>query len=107
MMSESPQSRSDNDLPALRNFLRGYFHQDMKDEYGSPTGALLAFCNDANPDERAALAADWSRLLAAENGQSVERLNHILTQKLGSSYSVTTDEVQQMTTILEKFSKDS
>jgi len=107
MMSESPQSRSDNDLPALRNFLRGYFHQDMKDEYGSATGALLAFCEDANPNERAALARDWSRLVGAENGQSIERLNQILTQKLGSSYSVTTDEVQQLSAILQKFSKDT
>jgi CdiI immunity protein len=104
-----PKSKTEpsNDLPALRNFVRGYFHQDMKDEYGSAKGALLAFCEDASANEKAALARDWSQLMAAEAGQPIEHLNQTLTQKLGSSYSVTADEVQQMTTILKALSKTS
>ena len=46
------------DLPNLRSFFRGYFHQDMKDEYGSPEEAVREFCADASPQERAAVAAN-------------------------------------------------
>ena len=42
-------------FPALRAFLRGYFHQDMKDEYGSLEEATRQFCEDADSAERKAV----------------------------------------------------
>jgi len=49
---ESAPSFPAENFPALRSFLRGYFHQDMKDEYGSPEEAVREFCQDADSDEQ-------------------------------------------------------
>ena len=88
------------DFPALRNFLRGYFHQDMKDEYGSPVEAVRKFCADASADERAAVAAEWSRFLAQMKGQSLDAVNRTLTHPLGSSYALTAEDVTTMSSLL-------
>ena len=84
------------DFPALRSFLRGYFHQDMKDEYGSPEEAVREFCEDASAEERAAVAENWSRFLAQTSGQPIETINRILTGKLGSSYALNKEDVQRI-----------
>lgn len=88
------------DLPALRSFLRGYFHQDMKDEYGSPEEAVREFCEDASVEERAAVARDWSRFLAQTNGQSIEEINRILIGELGSSCVITDDDLKRISSRL-------
>jgi contact-dependent growth inhibition (CDI) system CdiI-like immunity protein len=88
------------DFPALRTFLRGYFHQDMKDEYDSPAEAVQEFCQDASPEERTAVSRDWSRFLDQTKGQSLEQINRSLTGALGSSYSVSADDLQQISALL-------
>ena len=87
------------DFPALRSFLRGYFHQDMKDEYGSAEEAAREFCSDASDEERAAVAKEWSRLLGQMKGQPVEALNRILTGPLGSAYSLNDEDVSKLSAI--------
>lgn len=94
------------DFPALRTFLRGYFHQDMKDEYGSPAEAVQEFCEDASPQERAAVAKDWSRFVDQTKGQSLDEINRHLTGALGSSYSLSADDFQQITALLRKVQKN-
>jgi len=89
------------DFPALHSFLRGYFHQDMKDEYGSPEEAVREFCEDASTEERAALAENWSRFLAQTNGQPIEEINRILTGPLGSSYAITDEDLKRISSILK------
>jgi len=84
------------DFPALRSFLRGYLHQDMKDEYGSPEEAAREFCSDASGEERAAVAAEWSRFLARTKDQPLDAINRILTGPLGSSYALTTEDVLRL-----------
>lgn len=93
-------SISASDFPALRSFLRGYFHQDMKDEYGSPEEAVREFCEDASGEERAAVAREWLRFLDQTKGQPLEALNRALTGPLGSSYSLTNEDVQRITASL-------
>ncbi len=88
------------DFPALRSFLRGYFHQDMKDEYGSPEEAVREFCEDASGEERAAVAREWLRFLDQTKGQPLEEMNRALTGPLGSSCSLTNEEVHQITAAL-------
>jgi len=88
------------DFPALRTFLRGYFHQDMKDEYGTPAEAVREFCEDASGEERAAVAKDWLRFLDQTKGQPLGEVNRILTGPLGSSCSLTDDDVHQITAAL-------
>jgi len=90
------------DFPALRSFLRGYFHQDMKDEYGSPEEAVREFCEDASAEERAAVAENWSRFLAQTNGQPIAEINRSLTGQLGSSYALSEEDVRQISEELSR-----
>jgi hypothetical protein len=101
----APPSFSAADFPALRSFLRGYFHQDMKDEYGSPEEAVREFCEDASADERTAVAENWSRFLAQTNGQPIETINRILTGTLGSSYKLTDEDRQRISEVLSQSRK--
>jgi hypothetical protein len=91
---------SATDFPALRSFLRGYFHQDMKDEYGSPEEAVREFCEDASAEERTAVAREWLRFLDQTKGQPLEEMNRTLTGPLGSSYSLTNEDLQRITASL-------
>ncbi len=103
--SQPPKKSSDifpADYPALRSFLRGYFHQDMKDEYGSAEEAVREFCADAAPDERAAVAREWSRFMEQTKDKSLEEINRILTGPLGSSQLLTSEEMQSITKILKQ-----
>ena len=98
---QAAASLSAADFPALRSFLRGYLHQDMKDEYGSPAEAAREFCSDAGAEERAAVAAEWSRFLDQTKGQPLDAINRILTGPLGSSYSVTDEDLKSFSAILK------
>jgi hypothetical protein len=89
------------DFPALRSFLRGYFHQDMKDEYGSAEEAVREFCADASSDERAAVAEEWSRFIEKTKGLPMEEINPILTGPLGSSYALTDEELRRISAIFK------
>jgi hypothetical protein len=93
------------DFPALRSFLRGYFHQDMKDEYGSPEEAVREFCTDAGPDERSAVAKEWSRFVDQTQGMPLEQINRILTGPLGSSYVLADEDIQRVSATLSRFKK--
>ncbi len=108
MTAPQPHKKSSDfsatDYPALRAFLRGYFHQDMKDEYGSVEEAARKFCADASPDERAAVARDWARLVDQTKSNSVDEINQILTGPLGSSQLLTGEEIKSITTILNQAS---
>ena len=90
------------DFPALRSFLRGYFHQDMKDEYGSPEEAAREFCKDASAEKRSAVAEEWTRFLARTKGQPLEEMNRILTGPLGSSCSLTMHDVEGVSAVLSQ-----
>jgi hypothetical protein len=86
-MSTQPIPKADvtaENFPALRAFLRGYFHEDMADEYGSTDEAARQFCEDADSDERGAVAGEWSRFLAVSKDQPLPAINQLL-KKLGSS----------------------
>lgn len=87
------QSFSAADFPELRSFLRGYLHQDMKDEYGSPEEAAREFCSDAGDDERAAVAEQWTRFVNQTHGMPLDQVNRILTGPLGSSHALTAEEM--------------
>jgi len=73
-------------FPALREFLRGYFHQDLADEYGSPEGATKQFLRDADAEQRAAVKHEWSMLLRQTSHQSLDHMNEAL-RKLGSVWT--------------------
>ena len=76
------------EFPALREFLRGYFHQDLADEYGSPAAAAKQFWQDADDDQRMAVADEWARLLDNSKNLSLDQVNELL-RNLGSAWSFT------------------
>jgi len=89
-------------FPALRSFLRGYFHEDVADEYGTPTEAAEQFCEDAETDERTAVAHEWTQLIHALEGQSLAEINKALTTKLGGSVRLSEEEFQQVTQVFAR-----
>jgi len=92
-------------FPALHNFLRGYFHQDMKDEYGSAAGAARAFCQNASAAERSALSAEWARFTQQTAGLPLEQVNQLLTGPLGSSYAIADGDIEKLSNILKEAHK--
>jgi hypothetical protein len=102
-----PVAISAADFPALRSFLRGYFHQDMKEEYDSAEEAVREFCEDASSDERAEVAENWSRFLAQTKGQPLASVNRILTGPLGSSCILTEEDVRKVSAVLSRFTRTS
>jgi hypothetical protein len=94
------------DYPALRSFFRGYFHQDMKDEYGSPEEAVREFCDDACTDERAAVAQEWSRFVAQTKGKPLDEINRILTGPLGSSSILSGEDLELISAVLSRKSRE-
>jgi hypothetical protein len=99
--TDHKQPVSAGQFPALHNFLRGYFNQDMKDEYGSPADAARAFCQDASTVERSALSAEWAHFSGLVAGKSLDQINRILTGPLGSSYELADGDLEKISTILK------
>jgi hypothetical protein len=83
-------------FPALRSFLRGYFHEDMADEYGTLEEAVRQFYEDADPDERKSVATEWTRFLAQTKGQPLPAINKLLTGKLGSACRLKPDDIEKI-----------
>ncbi|MGB9071240.1 MAG: contact-dependent growth inhibition system immunity protein [Terriglobales bacterium] len=87
-------------FPALRSFLRGYFHEDIADEYGTPPEAADQFCEDAETDERTPVAREWQQLSDLTQGQPVG-LNAAL-RKLGSAVTLSVEEIAQVSAIFAR-----
>ena len=93
-------------FPALRSFLRGYFHEDMADEYGTLEEAVRQFQEDADPTEWKTTAGDWNRFVAATKGQSPSAINQALTKKLGSACTVTAEDFDKISRAFEGLPHD-
>ncbi len=87
------------EFPALRDFLRGYFHEDLLDEYGSAEAAVRQFCKDANAQQRKAVADEWTRLMERVPRAAM----NAAIRKLGSSYEFDSDdEIKKVTAIFSE-----
>jgi hypothetical protein len=80
-------------FPALRSFLRGYFHEDVADEYGTLEEAAAQFYEDADPDERKAVWSEWSRSLSA--------MNKLLREKLDCASRLQADDIEKISRALQ------
>ncbi len=87
-------------FPALHTFLRGYFHEDVADEYGTAPEAADQFCEDAESDERIPVAREWQQVVELTGGQP-PALNAAL-KKLGSAIRLTEDEIPQVSAIFAR-----
>jgi hypothetical protein len=90
------------EFPALRDFLRGYFHEDLLDEYGSAEAAVRQFCKDADAQQRKAVADEWTRLR-----ERVPRgAMNAAIRKLGSSYDFESDrEIKKVAVIFREYDR--
>lgn len=95
-MSSKPEITAAN-FPALHTFLRGYFHEDVADEYGTPAEAADQFCEDAETDERIPVAREWQQVAELTHAQPVA-LNAAL-RKLGSAIQLNEAEIPQVAAI--------
>jgi hypothetical protein len=87
-------------FPELHTFLRGYFHEDVEDEYGTPADAADQFCEDAETEERVPVARQWQQLVELTGGQSLT-LNAAL-KKLGSAIALTDGDIPQVSAIFAR-----
>ena len=87
-------------FPALHTFLRGYFHEDVADEYGTPPEAADQFCDDAESDERIPVAREWQQLVEL-TGTDPTPLNAAL-KKLGSAIRLDEEEIPQVSAIFAR-----
>ena len=98
-MNPKPEITAAN-FPALHLFLRGYFHEDVADEYGTPPEAADQFCEDAETDERIPVAREW-QLLSELTHAHPAALNAAL-KKLGSAIQLTEAEIPQVAAIFAR-----
>lgn len=97
MSTKNPNPNTEIDpakFPSLRSFLRGYFHEDVVDEYGTPFEAAEQFCDDAETDERNAVAREWQQVAELTHSQPAG-LNAAL-KKLGSACQLNEEEITQV-----------
>jgi contact-dependent growth inhibition (CDI) system CdiI-like immunity protein len=100
-MSSKPEVNAVT-FPALHTFLRGYFHEDVADECGTPLEAAEQFCEDAETDERVAVAKEWVQLMQLLQGRPLAEINQALTTKLGGSVRLNEEEVQQVSGVFAR-----
>ncbi len=87
-------------FPTLHSFLRGYFHEDVADEYGTPPEAAEQFCEDAETDERTPVAREWQKLVELTHSHP-NSLNAAL-KKLGSAIQLNEAEIPQVSAIFAR-----
>lgn len=74
-----------HDLPALRNFFRGYLHQDTIPEYGGALAAAAQFRADADDASTARVQQEFSRLRSALKPDDLAAINAEI-ERHGASY---------------------
>ena len=93
MASKRPQNPTTSkkgvsaaEFPALRQFLRGYLHEDWMEEYDSPAEAVRQFLEDADAGERQQLASEWQMFRERTKTEPLAAVGKLLADKLGSSW---------------------
>ncbi len=100
-MTHSPKIEiTAENFPALHTFLRGYFHEDVADEYGTAPEAADQFCEDADSDERIPVAREWQKIVELTGGQTGP-LNGAL-KKLGSAIQLKEDQIPEVSAVFAR-----
>ena len=83
----APAGFRSDDFSVLRDFLRGYLHEDYRSEYGTPEQAAEAFRGEADEAERTAAAAQLARFLELTRESPPDEILHLFRQELGSGWN--------------------
>jgi hypothetical protein len=76
---------TDLHLPALREFFRGYLHQDTLAEYGGALAAAAQFRADAEDAEAAAVRREFQQLRSFVNSDDLSAVNAEI-ERHGAAY---------------------
>ena len=98
-MNPKPEITAAN-FPALHTFLRGYFHEDVADEYGTPPEAADQFCEDAET-RRAHSGRPGMAAPHGTDGRPACRVESAL-KKLGSAIRLNEEEIPQVSAIFAR-----
>ena len=74
-------------FPAFAAFVRGYLHEDFAEVHGSVSAAAAAFCADASPDERQALAQELSNLVTITATRPLSEFQRFVQSELGGAWN--------------------
>ena len=74
-------------FPAFAAFVRGYLHEDFAEVHGSVSAAAAAFCADANPVERQALAQELSKLVTITADRPLSEFQRFVQRELGGAWN--------------------
>jgi hypothetical protein len=94
--SLTPRGLTREAFPALREFLRGYLHQDFEAVHGSLRAAADAFRADASPAERTQLTRELESLAALVADLPARPLRQFI-EDLGSGWMPKSrEEIQEL-----------
>ena len=94
-------------FPALREFLRGYLHQDWPDEYSTPAEAARDFCQDASPQERTTVKDQWEAFRQQTKNLSLPAISSLLSKQLGADWSPqNTDQFDAISAVFREFAQE-
>lgn len=83
----APPKIDAREFAALREFLRGYLHEDYAQERGSVREAVQQFARDADPGQRAEVARQWMTFVQLTEPQPLAVIVGLLTKNLGSAWT--------------------
>ena len=94
--------RASEQFPLLRDFARGYLHQDLLAEYGDVVRAAETYLSDLNAADRRTLASETREFMTKIHDEDTAELNQRL-HKMGSSWTfVSADEFQRVLHLFDR-----
>jgi len=89
-----------SEFPALRDFLRGYFHEDCIEEYGSLEAAARQFVKDADEEQRDYVAREWKQFLKALGKLSLKKTNEGVGEMGSACVFGSLDELKRVSEVV-------
>jgi hypothetical protein len=74
------------DFPALREFFRGYLHEDWREEHESLEAAVGQFCRDAGEHQRQEVSRQWQTFRKRTEDLPLNQIRELLARSLGSAW---------------------
>jgi hypothetical protein len=96
-----PRGGAAEKFPALREFFRGYLHEDAIEAHGSVEGAARQFWCDADEEQRQTLEAEWQDLRARLRDQKLGAVNQAL-RDLGSARQFAGDDLEKISAVFSR-----
>lgn len=97
------QQAEPGEFATLEYFLRGYLHEDWKQEYGSLQHAAQQFCHDADPEQRSQVLTEWHKFVESAKTQPLDEIA-LRLRKLGSAWQPSkTADLDQITRVLQRY----